>query len=139
MRENRVSGVRYIEPRVEAEFRKLSHHDEAREEVDLDLTDSSEHNFFVGFDDALDGIFVATYRAPKVGERLALTINLPGSIEPVTGSGEVMWVRDHIDDSELPAGMGVRFVELEVGEIAALEDYLETRAPIFFVDDSADE
>jgi Tfp pilus assembly protein PilZ len=137
MRENRVSGVRYIEPRTEAEFTKLSPAEdrEARGAIDVDLTGSSEHNFYVGFEDELDGIFVATYRSPGVGEKLELTINLPGSIEPLTGSGEVMWVREHIDDSELPTGIGVRFVELEVGEIAALEDYLDSRAPLFFVDE----
>jgi len=108
----------------------------ARFTVDLDVTLASQHNFYGGFAENLSagGIFVATHKMLPVGEVLMLSIRLPGRTRPVEGAGEVRWVREYSERSNVPPGLGLRFVEIELGGIEAIERFLENRDPLFFDD-----
>ena len=105
--------------------------------VDLDVTVESEHNFYSGFAQNLSagGIFIATHTLHKAGEMLEFSINLPGSSEPIKGVGEVRWVRAFSENSNVPPGVGLRFIRLEPGSLEAIEAFLSTRDPLFFDDD----
>jgi uncharacterized protein (TIGR02266 family) len=104
--------------------------------VDLDVTLASHHNFYAGFAENLSvgGIFVATHKILPVGEVLMLAIRLPGLARPIEGAGEVRWVRDCSEGSNVPPGLGLRFVEIAPGGLEAIQRFLENRDPLFFDD-----
>lgn len=105
--------------------------------VDLDVSLGSDHNFYAGFIENMSagGVFVATHAVKPVGEHLEITIHLPDTEEPVRAVGEVRWVREYSETSDVPPGMGVRFVELSPGSQEAIERFLSHREPLFFDDD----
>ena len=108
-----------------------------RYSVDLDVTMSSAHNFYAGFAENISsgGLFVATYvRRPK-GDRMEIVLNLPGHPEPIRAIGEVRWVREFSEHSNVPPGLGVRFVELPDGAAAAIDRFLKDREPLFYDDE----
>lgn len=106
----------------------------ARYSVDLDVSLGSDHNFYAGFTENLSegGVFVATHLIKPVGERLELTIHLPDSDAVIRGVGEVRWLRAYSEQSNVPPGMGVRFLDLEPGSLEAIEGFLKQREPMFF-------
>jgi uncharacterized protein (TIGR02266 family) len=109
----------------------------SRYSVDLDVTMSSDHNFYAGFAENISsgGLFVATYvRRPK-GDRMEIVLNLPGHPEPIRAIGEVRWVREFSERSNVPPGLGVRFVELPDGAAAAIDRFLKDREPLFYDDE----
>jgi uncharacterized protein (TIGR02266 family) len=109
----------------------------ARYSVDLDVTMSSDHDFYAGFAENISsgGLFVATYvRRPK-GDRMEITLNLPGYPEPIRAVGEVRWLREFSEHSNVPPGLGVRFVELPEGAASAIDSFLQDREPLFYDDD----
>jgi uncharacterized protein (TIGR02266 family) len=104
--------------------------------VDLDVSLASEHNFYAGFAENLSagGVFVATHKMLPVGEVVMLSIRLPGYARPIEGAGEVRWVREYSERSNVPPGLGLRFVDIAPGGAAAIERFLENREPLFFDD-----
>ena len=108
----------------------------ARFTVDLDVTLGSQHNFYAGFAENLSagGIFVATHKILPVGEVLMLSIRLPRLTRPIEGAGEVRWVREYSERSNVPPGLGLRFVEIAPAGIEAIHRFLENRDPLFFDD-----
>jgi uncharacterized protein (TIGR02266 family) len=108
-----------------------------RHRVDLDVTVSSDHNFYTGFIENMStgGIFVATHKVKPVGERLAFSITLPDSKQPITGEGEVRWVRLYSEDSNVEPGMGLRFTEISAQNVHRVQTFLAQREPIYYEDD----
>lgn len=66
------------------------------------------------------GVFVATESPLALEERVHLQFRLPGSDEPIRGTGRVVWTRDS-GESE-PAGMGIHFEELEPSARARIDE-----------------
>ncbi|MCA9628795.1 MAG: TIGR02266 family protein [Myxococcales bacterium] len=131
------------EPRAEATFRRNSVRPDAdgrrehpRFSVDLDVHFGSDHNFYAGFVENLSagGIFVATHNLRPVGEHFEININLPDG-RPIKAVGEVRWVREYSERSNVPPGMGIRFLELAPGADQAIADFLRERDPLFFDDE----
>ena len=106
----------------------------SRYRVDLDVTVTSEHNFYAGFVENLSvgGVFIATHQLKPVGARVEFSVNLPDEGEPVRGKGEVRWVRIYSDASNVPPGMGIRFEALDAGSRRRIERFLAQREPMFF-------
>jgi uncharacterized protein (TIGR02266 family) len=104
--------------------------------VDLDVSLGSDHNFYCGFAENLSagGVFVATHLLRPVGERVEICIHLPDGSE-VHAVGEVRWVRLFNAESDMPPGMGVRFLELQPGSEESVERFLVHREPLFFDDE----
>lgn len=102
--------------------------------VELEVSGGSEHNFYAGFVENMSqgGLFIATHTKKNVGERVEFTVHLPGFAEPVNGIGEVRWVRLYSETSNVPPGVGVRFLELRGNSLAIVEAFLETREPLFY-------
>ncbi len=109
----------------------------ARYKVELDVSLGSDHNFYVGFVENMSagGVFIATHMLKAVGEVLELSIHIPSSDAKICGTGEVRWVREYSERSNVPPGMGVRFIQLEPGSLEAIEKFLARREPIFYDED----
>ena len=102
--------------------------------VELDVSMSSDHNFYAGFTENMSagGIFVATHGLKAVGSMVDLCIFMPGSEVAIRGKGQVRWVRAYNEQSNVPPGMGITFVELEPGAERAIEAFLAQREPLFY-------
>ena len=105
--------------------------------VELDVSLGSEHNFYAGFAENLSagGVFVATHLLKPVGEIIELSIHIPDSDQIVKGTGEVRWIREYNEASDVPPGMGVKFTALEPGSEEAIQQFLARRDPMFFDDE----
>jgi len=105
--------------------------------VDLDVSLSSEHNFYAGFAENISsgGLFIATHVVKPVGERMEISVSLPEREEPIRCMGEVRWVRDYSERSNVPPGLGIRFLDLAAEDAAAIERFLKDREPLFYDDD----
>jgi Tfp pilus assembly protein PilZ len=128
-------------PRHEAEFTKQESGTGASSEVreasgrrehdrfgvELDVTVTSEHNFYAGFVEnmSVGGVFIATHQLKPVGSRL----------EPIKGAGEVRWVRVYSEASNVPPGMGIKFDPLAAEAVRAIEEFLAQREPLFYDED----
>jgi len=145
-----VNGRQERVERVEAEFTPVQEHassgehnqpvhrrEYARYKVELDVSLGSDHNFYVGFVENMSsgGVFIATHMLRSVGEVFDLAIHIPSSEAVISGTGEVRWVREYSERSNVPPGMGVRFINLEPGSVEAIEQFLARREPIFFDED----
>lgn len=62
---------------------------------------------------SLGGMFVRTSEAPPVGTVLRFSLKLKGNFNLIQGRGEVVWTRPESEDPKVPAGAGIRFLELE--------------------------
>ncbi len=105
--------------------------------VELNVSLSSEHNFYAGFVENLSngGVFVATHSLKAVGTVFEISISLPAGDEPVRARGEVRWVREYGEHSDVPPGVGIRFLDLRADALARIEAFLAHREPLFFDDD----
>jgi uncharacterized protein (TIGR02266 family) len=105
-----------------------------RHRVDLDVTVSSDHNFYTGFIENMSsgGVFIATHKLKQVGDVIEFTINLPDSKQPITGVGEVRWVRVYSEESNVEPGMGLRFKEISAQAVHRVQEFLAHREPIFY-------
>jgi|WetSurMetagenome_2_1015567.scaffolds.fasta_scaffold361234_2 uncharacterized protein (TIGR02266 family) len=108
-----------------------------RYKVELDVSLGSDHNFYVGFVEnmSVGGVFIATHMLKAVGDVLEIAVHLPNSDAIVKGVGEVRWIREYSERSNVPPGMGVRFTQLESGCQEMIESFLASREPMFFDDD----
>jgi uncharacterized protein (TIGR02266 family) len=100
--------------------------------VNFDLTLNSDTYFYAGSATNLSdgGFFVATHIHEEIGERFQFTIRLPDTGKVVKGVGEVRWHRHKDEGPEEPAGMGIRFVELEEGSQEAVDEFLAGLEPL---------
>jgi len=58
------------------------------------------------------GIFVATVRAIDVGAKVTVKLGSRGDDEgPIEALAEVRWCRPFVDLNDLPAGVGLRFID----------------------------
>jgi uncharacterized protein (TIGR02266 family) len=122
------------ELRKEADDTRREH---ARFGVDLDVSLGSDHNFYAGFAENLSGggVFVATHALKPAGEIVELSITLPDSNAVITARGEVRWIREYNEASNVPPGMGIKFTQLGEGAEDAINAFLARREPMFFDDD----
>ncbi len=77
-------------------------------------------------------MFIATHLLKPEGSIVDISIFLPQTQKEVRGKGEVRWVREYNEASDVPPGMGVRFVELEPGSLEAINEFLSQRDPLFY-------
>jgi uncharacterized protein (TIGR02266 family) len=105
--------------------------------VDLDVSLESDHNFYAGFAENIStgGLFIATYKLKPVGARMDISLNLPGRDAPIQTIGEVRWIREYSERSNVGPGMGIRFVELKPEDAAAISDFVKGREPLFYDDE----
>lgn len=72
------------------------------------------------FDQGLGGVFIETDDPKNEGERVDLSVFLPDKGEAMDVYGEVAWNRKKTEktpEGNLPAGMGIKFLDLSRGDI----------------------
>ncbi|HEX8796589.1 MAG TPA: PilZ domain-containing protein [Polyangiaceae bacterium] len=82
--------------------------------------------------DALDlstgGLFVRTSTPLGVGKRITLDIQVVGEPSAWSALGRVVWVRPHAAPG-MPAGMGVKLIDVEEAVVSAIDRLVESREP----------
>jgi hypothetical protein len=102
--------------------------------VDVELGTHSASNFYKGLggNDVIEhgGVFVATYRVPKIGSVVALRVLLPGDYE-FRAVGTVQWTRD---PGSAEPGFGARFTQISPEGRQLVYRYTRNREPMFYDD-----
>lgn len=107
-----------------------------RFEYGVEVNLESEHNFYTGFTENIStgGLFIATRDLIPIGTQMQMVFTLSG-VE-LNATVEVRWHRlEQSGDEGLSPGMGVRFLNLTDGEQAAINDFIDKRETLFFLDD----
>ncbi len=106
--------------------------EEARFQVDLTVTVNSDSNFYAGLASNLSagGIFVATHIVHPVGTKFNVSLHLDDGQGVVRGLGEVRWMRTRDETAGLPAGLGIRFIEVEGDGAERIDSFLNRRGPM---------
>lgn len=108
--------------------------------LDADLGAHSPSNFYKGLsgNDVIDsgGIFVATYKIPKIGTNVVIKVALPGGYE-FEALGVVEWVREAPNSTagvEAPPGFGAKFTQITPEGRQLVYRYVRNREPLFHDD-----
>ena len=104
----------------------------------MELGTHSVSNFYKGLggNDVIEhgGIFVATYKIPKMGAQVNLRVLLPGDYE-FQASGVVQWIREpHSGGDSSEPGFGARFVQITPEGRQLVYRYTRNREPMFYDD-----
>jgi uncharacterized protein (TIGR02266 family) len=108
---------------------------DARIELEVEVGLETDNNFYTGLtqDISSGGLFVATHILYRVGENISVRFTLPGRKEAIRADTEVRWLRDpHTMRTELPAGIGLRFVKLEEEAQKAITEFLQRRDSLYY-------
>jgi len=106
--------------------------------VTAELGAHSPTNFYKGLsgNDIVDhgGLFVSTYKLPKLGQPVRLRVSLPGGYE-FEANGIVRWRRETSDaGSDAPPGFGAQFTEITSEARQLIYRYVRNREPMFHDD-----
>jgi len=108
--------------------------------LEADLGAHSPSNFYKGLsgNDVIDsgGIFVATYKIPKIGSNVVIKVALPGGYE-FEAMGVVEWVREAPNSTagvEAPPGFGAKFTQITPEGRQLVYRYVRNREPLFHDD-----
>lgn len=96
----------------------------------------SDNNFYNGFSANISdgGLFVATVKRVPIGTEIDLNFSLPTG-ERISAHGVVRWVRE-VDDKNPDSfpGIGVQFTRLDDAAQTAIERFVHSREPMFYVE-----
>jgi len=102
--------------RVELRFR--------RTDGAADPVDAVTRNIGVG------GAYILTDQPETVGTQLRVEIRIPGDDDAIAVDAEVRWITAAADDED-SAGMGVRFIDVDVDATLRLSEYFASlTAPV---------
>ncbi len=106
--------------------------------VVVELGTHSVSNFYKGLsgNDVIEhgGIFVATYKIPKLGAQVNLRVLLPGDYE-FQATGTVQWIREASAAPEgAEPGFGARFTQITPEGRQLVYRYTRNREPMFYDD-----
>jgi uncharacterized protein (TIGR02266 family) len=114
------------------ESQRIQHRVRMQAAVDF----GSDNNFFNGFSANISdgGLFVATVNLLPIGTEIELHFSLPSG-ERIQAQGVVRWVRE-VSDKHPDAfpGIGVQFTRLDEQAQAAVERFVHSREPMFYVE-----
>jgi Tfp pilus assembly protein PilZ len=106
--------------------------------VTAELAAHSASNFYKGLsgNDIVDhgGLFVSTYKLPKLGQPIRLRVSLPGGYE-FEANAVVRWRREPSDTgSDAPPGFGAQFTEITSEARQLVYRFVRNREPLFHDD-----
>jgi hypothetical protein len=106
--------------------------------VIVELGTHSISNFYKGLggNDVIEagGIFVGTYKIPKLGAQVNLRVCLPGDYE-FQATGTVQWIREPSQSGEgSEPGFGARFTQITPEGRQLVYRYTRNREPMFYDD-----
>jgi len=121
-------------PAGESQQRRAERHD-----VEVSVDFESDSNFYAGLTQNIStgGLFIATHRIRKVGERVHLKFTLPGASKPIEVETEVRWIRENssLMRTESSPGMGVRFIDMPPADAQLIQKFLESRESLLYDDE----
>lgn len=95
----------------------------------------SEHNFWTGLTMNLSegGVFVATHVILAPGTLVGLHLEIPRHNGRIMTLGEVRWSREYTGNDDVPPGLGIQFMGLDLDALAAIRKFVTTiREPLLF-------
>jgi Tfp pilus assembly protein PilZ len=106
--------------------------------VSAELGAHSQSNFYKGLsgNDIIEhgGLFVSTYKLPKIGQPVRLRVSLPGGYE-FEANAIVRWRREPSDGGDAaPPGFGAQFTEITPEARQLVYRYVRNREPLFHDD-----
>jgi hypothetical protein len=108
--------------------------------VDAELGAHSPSNFYKGLsgNDVVEhgGIFIATYKIPRVGQPLTVHVSMPGGYE-FDAAAIVRWTRETVESSQgtsAPPGFGAQFTQIAPEARQLIYRYVRNREPLFHDD-----
>src|SRR5215472_9470617 len=63
------------------------------------------------------GFFVKTRTPLAAGKRTDFQLRLPGEATPIVALGRVVWARPMMQGDDRPAGMAVKFIDVDDGSL----------------------
>ena len=88
-------------------------------DLDLELTYTSESNFYSDITGSEIGLFIATFVVKPPGTTLEIRLSFPQINAPILVRGTVRWVREFSPSIEAPPGMGVALWRLFPGALTS--------------------
>jgi Tfp pilus assembly protein PilZ len=106
--------------------------------ITAELGAHSQSNFYKGLsgNDIIEhgGLFVSTYKLPKIGNSVRLRVSLPGGYE-FEANAVVRWRREPSDSGDAaPPGFGAQFTEITPEARQLVYRYVRNREPLFHDD-----
>jgi hypothetical protein len=106
--------------------------------IAAELGAHSPSNFYKGLsgNDVVDhgGLFVSTYKLPKLGEMVRLRVSMPGGYE-FEANAIVRWRREPSDTpGDAPPGFGAQLAEITPDARQLVYRYVRNREPMFHDD-----
>jgi uncharacterized protein (TIGR02266 family) len=106
--------------------------------VTAELGAHSQSNFYKGLsgNDIIDhgGLFVSTYKLPKIGQPVRLKVSMPGGYE-FEANAVVRWCREASDaGNDAPPGFGAQFIDITAEARQLVQRYVRNREPMFHDD-----
>src|SRR3954468_4207501 len=117
-----------------------AHHRRAeRQDLEVTVDFESDSNFYAGLSQNISagGLFIATHRIKRVGERIHLKFTLPGASKPIECETEVRWIRENSSllRTDAATGMGVRFIDMAPADTAIIQKFIESRESLLYDDE----
>jgi len=110
-----------------------------RHDIEVAVDFESDSNFYAGLTQNIStgGLFIATHRIRKVGERVNLKFTLPGASKAIEVETEVRWIRENssLMRTESSPGMGVRFIDMSPADAQLIQKFLESRESLLYDDE----
>ena len=110
-----------------------------RHDIEVSVDFESDSNFYAGLTQNIStgGLFIATHRIRKVGERINLKFTLPGASKAIEVETEVRWIRENssLMRTESSPGMGVRFIDMAPADAQTIQKFLESRESLLYDDE----
>jgi len=78
-------------------------------------------------DISCSGVFIATTQLVPPGKLVHLEIRLPNDREPIGAVGRVIWCREQGAGENRPAGMGLRYIDMDEGALEVIRRLVEKR------------
>jgi len=106
-------------------FAHKRHNIRAKMAVTAAVNDAVQHQELKTFTIGEGGLYLQTERPYKVGSHLDIQLPLPSLRKPLHVRGEVIYIME-TNGRELPKGMGIKFIGLDLNAETLLRHYLES-------------
>ena len=104
----------------------ISSREEQRIKKTLSLSYKDQESFISAYTSNISkgGLFIKTNNPLPEGESFILKLKLPGLVEALKINCVVVWVNKDESRSDMPVGMGLRFVDMDKNERLMLDKYI---------------
>jgi len=122
---NRTEFLKKVEKKLRLPLRRKRY--QAKIKVQYGENDASSLTGY-SIDISSGGLFIKTEKPLDVSESLALRFSLTNHIKEIICSANVAWVNSPQKQVKLdwPPGMGVQFVDISLGELHAIRNFIES-------------